>query len=177
MSTNASTTRASRFSIPHLQSIRVEDNTYDLLEGSISVADVPLINTIITLLGVSTSKVLRRSFKNRCWLAVFCRKVESCWSCETGGRIFVPTADTVEISAALNALAKEGCVPTIDELAALSPYQTRHIKRFGNYELDLQAVPAPETDTLTFEIEPPKEAVTIEADQNACPEPERGCLP
>lgn len=37
--------------------------------------------------------------------------------------------NTVEISNALNTLAKEGMVPTIDELAALSPYQTRHIKR------------------------------------------------
>jgi hypothetical protein len=36
----------------------------------------------------------------------------------------------------------EGCIPTLDELAAHSPYQTRHIKRFGNYEIDLSAVPA-----------------------------------
>src|SRR2546421_3493971 len=63
--------------------------------------------------------------------------------------------NTVEISAALNRLAKEGLVPTIDELAALSPYQTRHIKRFGNYELDVTAVPVPITDDLTFAIEPP----------------------
>lgn len=51
--------------------------------------------------------------------------------------------NTLEISAALNTLAREGCIPTIDELAALSPYQTRHIKRFGNYEIDFSAVPAP----------------------------------
>jgi hypothetical protein len=50
--------------------------------------------------------------------------------------------NTLEISAALNSLATEGCIPTIDELTALSPYQTRHIKRFGNYEIDLSAVPA-----------------------------------
>src|SRR5437762_7256465 len=35
--------------------------------------------------------------------------------------------NTLEISAALNALAREGYRPSIDELAALSPYQTRHI--------------------------------------------------
>jgi hypothetical protein len=70
----------------------------------------------------------------------------------------------------LNALAKEGCIPTIDELAALSPYLTRHIKRFGNYELDLAAIAAPATDDLTFEIEPPLEAGTIEADPNTPPE-------
>jgi len=72
--------------------------------------------------------------------------------------------NTIEISAALNALAKEGYLPTIDELAALSPYQTRHIKRFGNYELDLSAIPAPVTDDLTFALEPPRETDTIEAD-------------
>ncbi len=70
--------------------------------------------------------------------------------------------NTIEISAALNALAKEGCIPTIDELAALSPYITRQIKRFGNYELDLSAIPAPVTDDLTFEIEPPQEARAVE---------------
>jgi TnpA family transposase len=79
--------------------------------------------------------------------------------------------NTIEISAALNTLAKEGCIPTIDELAALSPYLTRHIKRFGNYELDLSAIAAPVTDDLTFEIEPPQEAGTIEADHSTLPEP------
>lgn len=75
--------------------------------------------------------------------------------------------NTLEISNALNALAREGLIPTIDELAALSPYQTRHIKRFGNYELDLSAVPAPIADDLTFAIEPPKEPEVVEADQEA----------
>ena len=77
--------------------------------------------------------------------------------------------NTLEISNALNALAKEGLIPTIDELAALSPYQTKHIKRFGNYELDLSAVPAPIADDLTFAIEPPKEPDVVEADQEALP--------
>jgi hypothetical protein len=70
--------------------------------------------------------------------------------------------NTIEISAALNALAKEGCIPTIDELAAPSPYITRQIKRFGNYELDLSVIPAPVTDDLTFEIEPSQEARAVE---------------
>jgi hypothetical protein len=52
-------------------------------------------------------------------------------------------------------------------LAVLSPYQTKHIKRFGNYELDLSAVPAPITDDLTFAIEAPKEPDVVEADQEA----------
>ena len=76
----------------------------------------------------------------------------------------------IEISAALNALAKEGCIPTIEELAALSPNLTRHVKRFGNYELDLAAIPAPAADDLNFELDPPQEAGTLEAEQNTPPE-------
>ena len=74
-------------------------------------------------------------------------------------------------SAALNALAKEGYIPTIDELPVLSPYLTRQIKCFGNDVLDLAAIPAPATDDLTFEIEPPQEVGTIEADHSTLPEP------
>jgi TnpA family transposase len=33
--------------------------------------------------------------------------------------------NVIELNAALNALAKEGLIPSTDELAALSPYQTR----------------------------------------------------
>src|SRR5205807_7569663 len=71
--------------------------------------------------------------------------------------------NTVEISAALNTLAREGYLLTIDEVAALSPYQTRHIKRFGNYEIDLEAVPTPNADDLTFQLELPAPAEVIEA--------------
>jgi hypothetical protein len=49
-------------------------------------------------------------------------------------------------------LAQEGYILTKDELAALSPYQTQHVKRFGNYELDLQTVPQSITDDLLFDI-------------------------
>ena len=35
---------------------------------------------------------------------------------------------------------------TKDELAALSPYQTQHIKRFGNYVIDLETLPQPIDD-------------------------------
>ncbi len=75
--------------------------------------------------------------------------------------------NTLEMSAALNTLANEGCIPTIDELAALSPYQTRHIKRFGEYELNLSAIAAPIADDLLFALEPPPDSRTIDADQEA----------
>jgi len=77
----------------------------------------------------------------------------------------------LEISAALNTLAKEGHVPTGDQLAALSPYQTRHIKRFGDYELDLSAIAEPVTDDLTFEVEPPDHRGTMKATAPALPAP------
>src|SRR6266496_5249377 len=73
--------------------------------------------------------------------------------------------NTVEISAALNTLAREGYLLTIDEVAALSPYQTRHIKRFGNYEIDFEAVPTLNADDLTFTLEPPSEPPAVEAVQ------------
>lgn len=73
--------------------------------------------------------------------------------------------NVIEFNAALNALLH--IVPTIDELAALSPYQTKHIKRFDNYELDLSAVPSPIADDLTFAIEPPEGPDVVEADQQA----------
>lgn len=85
--------------------------------------------------------------------------------------------NTLELSTALNALAKEGRLPTIDELAALSPYQTRQIKRFGNYDLDLAAIPAPVADDLLFALEPPPDPQSIDADPESggelkLPEPE-----
>jgi hypothetical protein len=75
------------------------------------------------------------------------------------------------MNAALNTLAKEGIIPTIDELAALSPYQTRHIKRFGNYELDLSAIAAPPTDDLAFELEQKRDPEPVEAAPPALGEP------
>ena len=80
--------------------------------------------------------------------------------------------NTAEISTALNTLAREGLIPTIEELAALSPYQTKHIKRFGNYELDMQTVPVPVTDDLAFALEPPEEPGVVEAEQNTLVQPE-----
>ena len=73
--------------------------------------------------------------------------------------------NTLEISAALNTLASEGYSPSLEELAALSPYQTKHLKRFGNYEIDFSAVPALIADDLTFTVEPPPEPPVIEAAQ------------
>lgn len=69
--------------------------------------------------------------------------------------------NTIEISAALNALAQEGFLLSIDEVAALSPYQTRHLKRFGNYDIDFSAVPALIADDLTFTLELPSSSPEV----------------
>lgn len=71
--------------------------------------------------------------------------------------------NVIELNTALNALANEGLIPSIDELSALSPYQTRHLKRFGNYELDLEQIPAPETSDLTFEVEQEGSVAAVDA--------------
>jgi len=71
--------------------------------------------------------------------------------------------NTLEISAALNALAAEGYCPSLDQVTALSPYQTRHIKRFGNYEIDFSAVPTLIADDLTFTLASPSELTAVEA--------------
>ena len=64
--------------------------------------------------------------------------------------------NTIELSAALNALVQEGWQLTSEDLATLSPYQTRLIKRFGNYELDLSAVPALIADDLILALGAPR---------------------
>ena len=66
----------------------------------------------------------------------------------TYGETFIN--NTLEMSAVLKELVQEGYVLTKDELAALSPYQTQHIKRFGNYVIDLETLPQPiDDDELT----------------------------
>src|SRR5205809_8008316 len=72
--------------------------------------------------------------------------------------------NTVAISAALNALAQEGYLRSIDEVAALSRYQTRHIKRFGNSRTDFEAVPTLSAADQSFSLEPPADHSPLHAD-------------
>lgn len=51
--------------------------------------------------------------------------------------------NVVDMSRVLGQLVKEGLEFTQQDLEALSPYLTHHIKRFGDYVLDLSRVPAP----------------------------------
>lgn len=51
--------------------------------------------------------------------------------------------NTLEMSGVVRELMQEGYHITKEYLAALSPYQTQHIKRFGDYVIDLETLPAP----------------------------------
>ena len=45
-------------------------------------------------------------------------------------------------------LKKEGYRFSRQDLERLSPYITRHIKRFGDYVIDLQKIPQPIEETI-----------------------------
>lgn len=51
--------------------------------------------------------------------------------------------NVVDMTFALRQLIQEGYSVTREDIAALSPYLTRHIKRFGDYVIDLETVPRP----------------------------------
>ncbi len=53
---------------------------------------------------------------------------------------------------ALRELVREGHTVRREEVAALSPYLTGHIKRFGDYVIDLGSVPDPIEDDLPIEV-------------------------
>ncbi len=50
--------------------------------------------------------------------------------------------NVVDLTDVLLQLKREGVVWSPEDLAALSPYLTRHIKRFGDYLIDLDTIPA-----------------------------------
>jgi TnpA family transposase len=49
--------------------------------------------------------------------------------------------NVVDLTEVLLELRKEGFLCEREDLAALSPYLTRHIKRFGDYLIDLETIP------------------------------------
>jgi TnpA family transposase len=51
--------------------------------------------------------------------------------------------NTVDMSLAIQALAAQGYSVNHKTIAALSPYVTRHLKRYGNYVVNLQNIPQP----------------------------------
>jgi TnpA family transposase len=51
--------------------------------------------------------------------------------------------NVIDISNALEKLSAEGVSVTKEDIKAMSPYMTSHIKRFGEYIIDLDEIPAP----------------------------------
>lgn len=51
--------------------------------------------------------------------------------------------NTFDMSLAIQALSAEGYPISYKALANLSPYITRHLKRYGDYVVDLQKIPQP----------------------------------
>ena len=51
--------------------------------------------------------------------------------------------NVVDMTDVLNGMIQEGYVVTADVAATFSPYLTEHIKRFGEYVLDTEAIPPP----------------------------------
>jgi len=51
--------------------------------------------------------------------------------------------NAVDITEALKSLSREGYELKREDIAQLSPYLTGHVKRFGDYVIDLDTVPEP----------------------------------
>ena len=51
--------------------------------------------------------------------------------------------NTFDISLIVRALQHEGYIIKLPDLATISPYLTRHIKRYGDYTLDDSNLPQP----------------------------------
>jgi len=60
--------------------------------------------------------------------------------------------NTVDLSYALRELAGEGYAIKREDVAALSPYWTAHIKRFGDYVLEWETLPPPLEEELPLPV-------------------------
>lgn len=60
--------------------------------------------------------------------------------------------NVADMTRLLPRLAEQGHIVTRETLATLSPYLTRHIRRFGYYFLDVDQTPEPLQFELPFEI-------------------------
>ena len=78
----------------------------------------------------------------------------------------------VSMTRGLENLTAEGVIFTDAALAGLSPYQTEHINRFGNYTLDFDRIPAPLPIELPAARPPESRAASVsEQPSSHLPEP------
>jgi hypothetical protein len=60
--------------------------------------------------------------------------------------------NAVDISWVVQTLSAEGYPVDRQALAVLSPYMTKHLKRFGDYVLDLQNIPQPLESAISLPV-------------------------
>jgi TnpA family transposase len=60
-------------------------------------------------------------------------------------------SNAVDLTRILGEMKKEGIKPSKNDVALLSPYMTAHVKRFGDYLIDVEAVPEPFTSEIALE--------------------------
>jgi len=60
--------------------------------------------------------------------------------------------NVVDMTTAIRQLGKEGHYVDLDDLSVLSPYLMEHIKRFGDYVIDLEEPPQPLDGKLGLEV-------------------------
>lgn len=60
--------------------------------------------------------------------------------------------NVVDMTVAIRQLIQEGYYVSLDDLSALSPYLMEHIKRLGNYVIDLEEQPQPVDGKLEVEL-------------------------
>ncbi|WP_275402168.1 Tn3 family transposase [Shimazuella alba] len=61
--------------------------------------------------------------------------------------------NVVDLAEVIRQLRKEGYTVNPEDLSALSPYLTEHIKRFGDYVIDLEKQSQPFDGKLKLELE------------------------
>lgn len=60
-------------------------------------------------------------------------------------------SNAVDLTRILGELKKEGINPSRNDVALLSPYMTTHVKRFGDYLIDIEAIPEPFASEIVLE--------------------------
>jgi Tn3 transposase DDE domain len=76
----------------------------------------------------------------------------------------------LDMTRVLNGLRAEGHPVHPEDVAALSPYLTHHLRRFGDYVLDLSPPPDPPPTHLDLELDaPPESAESAESAAPATP--------
>ena len=61
--------------------------------------------------------------------------------------------NTVDISLAIQALSAEGMRIDRAAIKTLSPYLTRHLKRYGDYVVDFKQIPLPLKDAILLPVQ------------------------